>query len=110
MKGRLVIIEPEKTESVAGVSPIVMETSRGVALIGDDWTVPLPAACLEDATMDDIRCALNLPVSVSAYLTGIREMPDTYLMSTEYIRFIASWWKDEVNHLSEQDTSYLKAS
>jgi hypothetical protein len=110
MKGRLVMIEPEKTESVAGVSPVVMETSRGIALIGDDWTVPLPATCLEDASMDDVRCALDLPVSVSAFLTGIREMPDTYPMSAEYIRFVASWWKDEVHHLSGQDTSFLKAS
>jgi hypothetical protein len=99
MKGRLVIIDPDKTETIAGLSPVVMETSRGVALIGDDWAIPLPAACLEDASVEDVRCVLDLPASVSAFLTGIREMPDTYPMSAEYIRFVASWWQDEASRL-----------
>jgi hypothetical protein len=109
MKGRLVLINPKRSSQMPGFSPVVMETERGIAIVGDDWIKLLSSAHLEDVTKEEVRQSLGLTAETPLSLSKSRELPDAYHMSAPFLQFLNNWYREEVENLSRRP-SLAKAS
>jgi hypothetical protein len=89
MMARLVLVDPDGNECI--IPTVAIEDEQGLRLLADDWMVRIADASLETLTVEQVKCALEFPATVTILLSDSRDLPDFEWLSPEMLQWFSHW-------------------